>query len=150
MKRENIMAKVIAVNISEKKGVIKHPIEKGFFKTEHGLDGDAHAGSWHRQVSLLGKETIDKMRKLELKGFCTNKFVENLTTEGIELYKLSVGTKMKIGEALLEVSQVGKECHKGCEIRKLVGDCVMPKEGIFARVINGGIIKAGDEIEYVI
>lgn len=143
------MPNILAINMSEKKGVVKKDIEKGYFEVNYGLVGDAHAGSGHRQVSLLGKETIDKMRKLEVKGFCTNKFVENLTTEGIELYKLSVGTKMKIGEALLEVSQVGKECHKGCEIRKIVGDCVMPKEGIFMKVISAGWIKKGDEIEVI-
>lgn len=143
------MPSIFAINISEKKGVVNKDIEKGYFEVNHGLVGDAHAGSGHRQVSLLGKETIDKMRKLEVKGFCTNKFVENLTTEGIELYKLSVGTKMKIGEALLEVTQVGKECHKGCEIRKLVDDCVMPKEGIFMKVISAGWIKKGDEIKVI-
>jgi MOSC domain-containing protein YiiM len=138
---------ILAINISEKKGVVKKDIEKGYFEVNHGLVGDAHAGNGHRQVSLLAQETIDKMRKLEIKGFCTNKFVENLTTEGIDIYKLPVGTKMEIGEALLEVTQVGKECHKGCEIRKLVGDCVMPREGIFVKVINAGWIKKGDEIK---
>lgn len=141
------MPSILAINISEKKGVVKKDIEKGYFEVNHGLVGDAHAGNGHRQVSLLAQETIDKMRKLEIKGFCTNKFVENLTTEGIDIYKLRVGTKIEIGEALLEVTQVGKECHKGCEIRKLVGDCVMPREGIFVKVINAGWIKKGDEIE---
>lgn len=141
------MAKVIAVNISEKKGVIKHPIEKGFFKTEHGLDGDAHAGKWHRQVSLLGNESIDKMKVSGVEGLCSGKFAENLTTEGIVLYELPVGTRMKIGEVLMEVTQIGKECHLGCEIRNLVGDCVMPREGIFTRVLQDGWIKPGDEIE---
>jgi MOSC domain-containing protein YiiM len=140
------MAKVTAVNISEKKGVIKHPIEKGFFKINHGLEGDAHAGKWHRQVSFLGEESIDKMRATGVEGLCSGKFAENLTTEGIILYELPVGTKLKIGEVLFEVTQIGKECHGGCEIRKLVGDCVMPREGIFARVLIDGYIKAGDEI----
>ncbi|WP_040212350.1 MOSC domain-containing protein [Clostridium polynesiense] len=140
------MAKVLAVNISEKKGVVKKPIEKGYFQADHGLIGDAHAGKWHRQVSLLGKESIDKMTALGIKGLCTGKFAENLTTEGLELYKLPVGTKMSIGETIMEVTQIGKECHGGCEIRTLVGDCVMPREGIFTKVIQGGYIKAGDEI----
>jgi MOSC domain-containing protein YiiM len=140
------MAKVTAVNISEKKGVIKHPIEKGFFKFNHGLEGDAHAGKWHRQVSFLGEESIDKMRATGVEGLCSGKFAENLTTEGIILYELPVGTVLKVGEVRFEVTQIGKECHGGCEIRKLVGDCVMPREGIFARVLTQGYIKAGDEI----
>lgn len=141
------MASILAVNISEKKGVVKNPIEKGYFEVNHGLVGDAHAGNWHRQVSLLGQESIDKMKESGIKGLCTGKFAENLTTEGIILYELPVGTKMKIGEALLEVTQIGKECHQGCEIRNLVGDCVMPREGIFVKVLNAGWIKKGDEIE---
>ena len=140
------MAKVTAVNISEKKGVIKHPIEKGFFKVNHGLEGDAHAGKWHRQVSFLGEESIDKMRATGVTGLCSGKFAENLTTEGITLYELPVGTKLKVGEVVFEVTQIGKECHLGCEIRNLVGDCVMPREGIFARVLTEGYIKAGDDI----
>lgn len=140
------MAKVLAVNISEKKGVIKHPIEKGFFKVNHGLEGDAHAGNWHRQVSLLGMESIDKMKKLGLKGLCTGKFAENLTTEGIVLYELPVGTKLRVGEVLMEVTQIGKECHLGCEIRNLIGDCIMPREGIFTKVLSEGWIKPEDEI----
>jgi len=140
------MAKVTAVNISEKKGVIKHPIEKGLFKVNHGLEGDAHAGNWHRQVSLLSEESIDKMRATGVEGLCSGKFAENITTEGITLYELLVGTKLKIGEVIFEVTQIGKECHKGCEIRNLVGDCVMPREGIFAKVLAEGYIKAGDEI----
>lgn len=140
------MAKVIAVNISEKKGVIKHPIEKGYFKINHGLEGDAHAGEWHRQVSLLAQESIDKMKASGVQGLIPGKFAENITTEGITLYTLPVGTRLKIGEVLLEVTQIGKECHLGCEIRKLVGDCVMPREGIFARVLAEGFITAEDEI----
>lgn len=140
------MAKIIAVNISEKKGVIKHPIEKGLFKVNHGLEGDAHAGPWHRQVSFLGNESIDKMKATGIEGLCSGKFAENLTTEGICLYKLPIGTKLKVGEVTFEVTQIGKECHLGCEIRNKVGDCVMPREGIFARVLTEGYIKAGDEI----
>lgn len=140
------MAKVTAVNISEKKGVIKHPIEQGFFKLNHGLEGDAHAGKWHRQVSFLGEESIDKMRATGVEGLCSGKFAENLTTEGITLYELPIGTKIKVGEVVFEVTQIGKDCHLGCEIRTLVGDCVMPREGIFGRVLAEGYIKAGDEI----
>lgn len=141
------MAKVLAVNISEKKGIIKHPIDKGYFEVDHGLVGDAHAGKWHRQVSLLGQESIDKMTAMGVEGLCMGKFAENITTEGIELFTLPVGTKLKIGETLMEVTQIGKECHTGCQIRNLVGDCIMPREGIFTRVLEAGWIKPGDDIE---
>lgn len=140
------MPKVIDINISEKKGVIKHPIEKGYFIENHGLDGDAHAGNWHRQVSILGQESIDKMKAMGVKGLCSGKFAENLTTQGIILYELPVGTKLKIGEVLMEVTQIGKECHKGCAIRNQVGDCIMPREGIFTKVLQSGWIKPEDEI----
>jgi len=140
------MAKVLAVNISEIKGVPKKPIEKGYFIVNHGLEGDAHAGNWHRQVSLLGQESINKLDMEKIDGSCVGVFAENLTTEGIILYELPVGTKLKIGETEMEVTQIGKECHLGCAIRNLVGDCVMPREGIFTKVLKPGWIKAGDEI----
>ena len=141
------MAKVLAVNISEKKGVIKHPMEKGYFEVDHGLVGDAHAGKWHRQVSLLGQDSIDKMTAMGIEGLCTGKFAENLTTDGIELFTLPVGTRLRIGETLMEVTQIGKECHLGCQIRTQVGDCIMPREGIFTRVLEAGWIRPGDDIE---
>lgn len=141
------MAKVIAVNISERKGIVKHPVDKGYFKINHGMVGDAHAGEWHRQVSLLAEESVDKMTASGVEGLTPGKFAENITTEGIVLYELPVGTRLKIGETELEVTQIGKECHSSCEIRKLVGDCVMPREGIFTKVLKEGYIKAGDEIE---
>jgi MOSC domain-containing protein YiiM len=147
MKGETTLSKVLAVNISEKKGVVKHPIEKGYFKENYGLSGDAHAGNWHRQVSLLAQESIDKMKASGVKGLGSGKFAENLTTEGVILYELPVGTKIKVGEALMEVTQIGKECHKGCAIKNLVGDCIMPREGIFAKVLNSGWIKPQDEIK---
>lgn len=140
------MARVVAINISEKKGVPKKTIDEGEFIENHGLKGDAHAGNWHRQVSFLGDESIEKVRALGVKGLCTGKFAENITTEGIELYVLPIGTKLLIGEAVFEVTQIGKECHQKCAIYNQVGDCVMPKEGIFARVIKGGIVKKGDSI----
>ncbi|KDR95426.1 MOSC domain-containing protein [Peptoclostridium litorale DSM 5388] len=145
----NKTGKVISINISETKGVVKNPIQEGFFKENHGLEGDAHSGEWHRQVSLLGIESFEKMRA---KGVELNpgKFAENLTTEGIVLYDLPVGTQLKIGDTLQEVTQIGKQCHHGCEIKKLVGDCVMPREGIFTKVIEGGVIKAGDSIEVLL
>lgn len=139
--------KIVAVNISEKKGVPKKTIEQGEFRVDHGLVGDAHAGNWHRQVSLLGIESINKMKALGIEGLCTGKFAENLTTEGLELWKLPVGTKLKIGDTLQEVTQIGKECHQKCAIFHQVGNCVMPTEGIFTKVLKDGIIKAGDEIE---
>lgn len=143
----NKIGKVIAINISEKKGVIKKPIEQGVFIEEHGLEGDAHAGKWHRQVSLLAQESIDKMKKSGVEGLSAGKFAENITTEGIVLYELPIGTRLRVGNTIQEVTQIGKECHGGCEIRRQVGDCVMPREGIFTRVIEGGIIKPGDVIE---
>lgn len=143
------MAKVLAVNISEKKGVTKHPIEKGYFEVNHGLVGDTHAGNGHRQVSLFGKESTDKMAGMGIEGFCTVKFAENITTEGIDLFALPVGTRLKIGETIMEVTQIGKECHAGCQIRTQVGDCIMPREGIFTKVIEAGWIKPGDNIELV-
>lgn len=141
------MGKILAVNISEKKGVPKKSLEKGYFEVDWGLKGDAHGGNWHRQVSLLGQESIEKSRISGIEGYCTGKFAENLTTEGIVLYELPVGTRLRVGETLMEVTQIGKECHAGCAIRELVGDCVMPREGIFTKVITSGWIKPGDDIE---
>ncbi len=140
------MAQVIAVNISEKKGTFKHPVEQACLKADHGLVGDAHAGNWHRQVSLLAQESIDKMTALGVENLTPGKFAENLTTQGIELYTLPIGTQLKIGEVLLEVTQIGKECHQHCQIYEQVGKCIMPSEGIFAKVIREGTINAGDEI----
>lgn len=141
------MAKVLAVNISKEKGEIKTSIEKGYFAVESGLQGDAHAGNWHRQVSLLGNESIDKIRNKGFANLVPGSFAENLTTEGIILYELPVGTKLSIGETVMEVTQIGKECHMGCAIRQQTGDCVMPREGIFAKVLVSGWITAGDIIE---
>lgn len=141
--------KVLAINISEKKGVPKKTIDEGLFEVDHGLVGDAHAGNWHRQVSLLGEESIQKMRDIGIEGLCTGRFAENLTTEGIELYKLPVGTKLKIGETIQEVTQIGKECHTKCAIFQQVGSCVMPTDGIFTKILKPGKIKTGDEIEII-
>ncbi|QHA01319.1 MOSC domain-containing protein [Dehalobacter restrictus] len=144
------MPKVIAVNISETKGVPKQEIEKGYFKVDHGLVGDAHAANWHRQVSLLGTESVDKLKQAGLTSLDNGRFAENLTTEGIILYELPIGTKLKIGETLMEVTQIGKQCHNsGCAIKRLAGDCVMPREGIFTKVLSPGWIKPGDGIEIV-
>ncbi|WP_236913459.1 MOSC domain-containing protein [Clostridium sp. Cult1] len=141
------MGKVIDINISEKKGVVKKPIEQGVFIEDYGLEGDAHAGKWHRQVSLLGIESFKKVEELGIEGLNHGDFAENITTEGIILYELPIGTRLKIGETIQEVTQIGKECHVGCAISKKVGKCIMPKEGIFTRVIKGGVVKPGDSIE---
>ncbi len=142
------MAKVMAINLSKEKGVIKTPIEEGLFIEDHGLKDDAHAGDWHRQVSLLGQESVDKILAMGvIENLEAGVFAENILTEGIVLYELPVGTKLKIGETLQEVTQIGKKCHHGCEIFQKVGDCVMPREGIFTKVLKGGVIKIGDEIE---
>lgn len=141
--------KVISVNISDTKGVVKEPIEKGNFIENHGLENDAHAGDWHRQVSLLGVESFSKMKDMGMDDLKYGDFAENLTTEGIILYQLPIGTKLRIGNTLHEVTQIGKECHKGCAIQVKVGKCVMPKEGIFTKVLEGGTIQPGDEIEII-
>ena len=140
---------VVAVNISEKKGTPKKTIEEGVLIENFGLQGDAHAGKWHRQVSLLGVESIEKAKLGPTNGLCHGVFAENLTTKGIQLYTLPVGTKLRVGECLLEISQIGKECHEGCAVSKLVGQCVMPREGVFAVVLRGGKVRAGDGIETV-
>ena len=147
--REHNIGKVISINISETKGVIKKPIGEGMFIENHGLDKDAHSGDWHRQVSLLDMSSFRKMENEGVEGLVPGVFAENITTEGLKLYELPVGTKFKIGETLHELTQIGKECHTGCEISKIVGKCVMPKEGIFTKVLKGGIIKVGDIIEVV-
>ena len=145
--------KIISVNISEKRGTQKHSVDFIKLEPDLGIVGDAHAGKWHRQISLLGIESVRKAQeKLKPeKGIFLHAgvFAENILTEGICLYELPLGTHFKIGTALCEVTQIGKECHSECEIRKLTGDCVMPREGIFARVLEAGEVKAGDSIEVV-
>jgi MOSC domain-containing protein YiiM len=142
----NHRGKVISVNISPEKGVRKVNVVQSCLLPEFGLKDDAHAGKWHRQVSLLAMESIDKMVRLGLK-VGPGDFAENITTQGLDLLKLPVGTRFRIGEnSLLEVTQIGKVCHTRCAIYYQAGDCVMPKEGIFARVLEGGEIKVGDEI----
>lgn len=140
------MAKVLAVCVSDRKGVQKRPVESAVLIKEHGIEGDAHAGPWHRQVSLLAQESIDKMTAMGIEGLDSGKFAENITTEGIVLHELPVGTKLRIGETLHEVTQIGKECHTKCAIYHKVGKCIMPTEGIFTRVLEAGEIRPGDEI----
>ena len=141
------MSRVLAVCISDKKGTRKEIVNKAVINEDYGLAGDAHADcNTHRQVSMLAIESINRMRDM---GFDVNPgdFAENLTTEGIELLSLPVGTHLSVGsDVTLEVSQIGKECHSGCAIFRQIGKCIMPKEGIFTRVICGGVVQAGDEI----
>ena len=139
--------KIVAVSISEQKGVPKKNIPQGLLVKDFGLEGDAHGGNWHRQVSLLALESIQKMRDLGLKVH-PGSFAENITTEGINLPELPIGTRLRLGpDALAEVTQIGKVCHDRCAIYKLAGDCVMPREGIFVRILKGGLVRAGDAIE---
>jgi MOSC domain-containing protein YiiM len=139
---------VIATCISEKKGERKTPVEAVTLRENYGIVGDAHSGEWHRQVSLLATESIEKMRKLGL-DVDSGDFAENITTSGIELVSLPIGTRLQVGQALLEVTQIGKECHTRCAIYHQAGDCVMPKEGIFAKVITGGDIRPQDELQEI-
>ncbi|MFC1787522.1 MOSC domain-containing protein [Halobacteriota archaeon] len=143
-------AKIIAVCRSEKTGERKEAIDQGVFKEGYGLLDDAHANpDTHRQVSLLAIESIDKMKKLGL-DLKPGDFAENLTTKGIDLTSLKPGTRINIGDkVILEITQIGKECHSGCAIFKQVGKCIMPEEGIFGKVIRGGLVKAGDAIQKV-
>lgn len=141
------MAKIVSINISEKKGVVKVPVDKATLKINHGIVNDAHAGNWHRQISLLAKESIDKMRERGFDHLKFGDFAENITTEGINVYELPVGTRLTLGESEVEVTQIGKKCHGGCEIKRTTGDCVMPREGIFVKVISEGTINIGDEVK---
>jgi len=136
---------LVSINVSAKKGECKTPVPS-IYVTKKGLKGDAHAGNSHRQVSLLSEESIEKMRRSGIEiGY--GDFAENLTVKGIELSKLSIGQRIRVGrDVVLEVTQIGKECHQDCAIRKKIGDCIMPREGIFARVISGGLISVGDGI----
>ena len=139
-------AKVISVNVSKDKGEKKHNIEKCMLIKDMGLKDDAHAGFMHRQVSLLARESIEKIRKMGI-DVVPGDFAENLTTEGIDLPSLPIGTKLLVGNGIvLRVTQIGKECHARCAIFQQVGDCVMPREGIFAEVLTEGEVKIGDTI----
>lgn len=143
-------AVVTAVNVSERKGTSKHPVPYAVCRINHGIEGDAHAGPGIRQISLLGAESIENFKrdKKDAVGLCEGKFAENITTRGICLYKLPVGTLLRIGEVELRVSRIGKKCHadEGCEIARKYGICAMPREGIFCTVEKEGVIRAGDEI----
>lgn len=130
---------VLSINVSARTGVRKTPVDHARLRAGHGIEGDAHAGDWHRQVSLLAEEDIQGMRGRGIEiGF--GDFAENITTRGIDLGSLPIGTRLRIGGALLEITQIGKECHQGCAISRAVGECVMPRKGVFARVLQGGEI----------
>lgn len=143
------MAEIAAICISEVRGIQKHEIPEAFLRADWGIEGDAHAGNWHRQVSLLSVCSVAKLQEkldFELKH---GAFAENILVSGMTVHTLPVGTRLKIGEALCEVTQIGKECHSDCAIRKAAGDCVMPREGIFVKVLESGKIKKGDSVAIV-
>ncbi len=139
---------IVSINVSDKKGVRKKPVDEVTIAENFGIEGDAHASSdWHRQVSLLALESVKKMQAMGLK-VQPGDFAENITTEGLDLLALPIGTRMRIGgDVIGEVSQIGKECHTRCAIYYEAGDCVMPKEGIFIRILKGGVIRKGDKID---
>ncbi len=156
------MAHVVSVNVSDKKGVVKSPVPSIHLVPEEGVEGDAHAGPWHRQVSLLAAESIEhaletaRGRQQAAGGdegegpqVGPGAFAENITVQGLDLPRLPVGTRVQVGEAVLEVTQIGKECHGRCAIYYQIGDCVMPREGIFARVIRGGRVSPSDNVNVI-
>ena len=142
------MGKITAICVSERKGTQKHYIEQAELKVDHGIVGDAHAGNWHRQVSLLNKEKIDAFKA---RGAKVNDgaFGENIIVEGIDFRTLPIGTRYRSGDVLLEMTQIGKECHDHCAIYAAVGDCIMPREGVFCKVLQGGVLHVGDDLEIV-
>jgi len=139
-------ARIEAICTSAEKGVIKTPAPRAELVPAHGIRGDAHAGNWHRQISLLATESIARVRRI-LPDLADGAFAENIVTSGIELKTLPVGTRLRLGSTLVEVTQIGKECHNACAIKEATGDCVMPREGIFCRVIEGGTIRPGDAVQ---
>ncbi|MEA4873413.1 MAG: MOSC domain-containing protein [Synergistaceae bacterium] len=147
LQNKHTSGKIIAVCTSPEKGMIKHDVGEGLLLEELGIEGDAHAGFMHRQVSLIAVEDIRTMME-KLPDLVPGSFAENLTTEGFDLSALKVGDRLKVGETILEVSQIGKECHTKCEVFRKTGDCIMPKKGIFTRVIKGGKVKTGDTVRF--
>ena len=144
-----IKGRIKAISVSEKKGMRKKNVPEAQLEADHGIIGDAHAGNWHRQISLLGYESISEVLA---QGVIVSPgdFAENITTEGIDLKKIIVGNKILLGkDAKIEITQIGKKCHSECEIFKQLGDCIMPRDGLFAKVIKSGSIKTGDEIEVI-
>lgn len=142
------MGLIRAINISPKKGTVKVPVNQAMLRPEHGIVGDAHAGSWHRQVSLLPHESIEAVRA-QLPDLADGAFAENIVTEGLDLASVAIGDRIRAGQAMLEVTQIGKECHNGCVIREVTGDCIMPREGVFCRVLEGGSIAPGSSLRFM-
>lgn len=140
------MARVVAVCVSDNKGTVKVDVGEANLVEEMGLEGDAHAGFAHRQVSLLNLEDIEETAR-RLPGLKPGSFAENLTIEGLDVSTLPVGTRLSVGESKLEITQIGKECHTKCEIYHKTGDCIMPKKGVFCRVLKGGRVRSGDEVQ---
>ncbi len=138
--------KIIALNISERKGTQKRPVESVLLVENHGIEGDAHAGNWHRQISFLGQECITEFNK---KGAAVKPgaFGENIIVDGVDFTTLPVGTKVTCQDTIMEITQIGKECHDRCQIYFKMGDCIMPRNGVFAKVIKGGVISVGDPVE---
>ena len=147
MQNSKASGKIIAVCTSPEKGMIKHDVCEGLLVEETGIEGDAHAGFMHRQVSLIAIEDIQTMME-KLPDLVPGSFAENLTTEGFDLSVLKIGDRLRVADSVLEVSQIGKECHTRCEVFRKTGDCIMPKKGIFTRVIKGGNVKTGDTIQF--
>ena len=145
MEQNRQRGEVLSLNLSLSKGVGKTPVEEAELVIDHGIKGDAHAADWHRQISLLAQESIDRMRAKGIE-LAPGDFAENITTKGVDLPSLPVGTRLQAGASTLEVTQIGKKCHKGCAIFQQVGDCIMPREGIFAKVITPGVVRQGDAI----
>lgn len=139
------MGKIIAICISEKRGTQKKRIPEAEFVEDWGIKGDAHAGKWHRQVSLLSHDKIEAFRARGAE-VADGAFGENLVVEGFDFARMAVGTGFRCNDVILELTQIGKECHNGCEIFKKMGDCIMPREGVFTRVLHGGIVREGDEL----
>ena len=141
--------KIVSIAVSKKKGTRKTPVDEIFISKDHGLEGDAHAGKWHRQVSFLSSESIEEARQQGL-DVTFGDFAENIATSGIDWKTIPVGTRIKLGSSVLvEITQIGKECHNRCAIYYKAGDCIMPREGVFARVLQEGKIRCGDEIQIV-
>lgn len=143
------MGYVEAICISHKKGIVKKEIPEANFIENFGIEGDAHAGDWHRQVSLLCGESIDRMKEI-IPSLAKGAFAENVIVRGIDFSRIEIGDEIRIGDnVVLEITQIGKECHTACAIKTLTGDCIMPREGLFARVLNGGKVVPGDEVMHL-
>ncbi|MCU0559376.1 MAG: MOSC domain-containing protein [Desulfobacterales bacterium] len=139
--------KIVSIAVSRKKGTVKTPVEEAFLKKDHGLEGDAHAGPWHRQVSFLAAESIASARQQGL-TVDFGDFAENIATLGIDWKNLPIGTRVRLGpKAVVEITQIGKECHNRCAIYYKAGDCIMPREGVFGRVVEEGAVRCGDLVE---